>query len=218
MKCCENTQLVHTDIDIVCSNCGVIHDESMGVEVFSPKSKIPTCDEGMIGSADISPAVILHSKRHRNILESRGNPYEKKLFDACSILAIPHTHSRRALYLFRSIINTKKIPLGIIAFFSIYQTCRENDMRISEQDIVSTVQSCFVLKRKIKPKKAIFVARAVLLDSEKNIHLESTEPTDKKKLHEINSESLRRSAIRLSKKYDTIEKAISMLDSMGVDE
>lgn len=216
-KCCENKKLIHKDNDIVCCNCGVIHDESIVVEPILQKSKIPTCDEGMIGSADISPSSILHSQRHRNILESRVNPYEKKLFDVCSVLSIPQTQSRRVLYLFRCIINAKKMPLGMVAFFSIYQTCKENDVKIDDTVIILAIQSCFVLKRKIKPKKAIFMAHTILLDSEKKVHLDFIE-SDAKKLHTINSESLRRSAIRLSKKYGKIEKTVNMLDCMGVDE
>ncbi len=216
--CCTNQKLVYTDTDIVCSNCGVLSDGIIEFYPAAQKSKVIPCDESRIGSADISPSSILHSKKHRNILESRSNPYEKKLFDVCSALHINHNGIRRAMYLFAAIRNTKKISLGVSAFFCIWQTCRENHIPMSNDIIISTIQEYFALKREIRPKKAIFVAQSVLLDCEKKIHLEKSKPTDDASLKRIDSEMLRRTALQLSRRCDNnVQTAVSVIEHMGVD-
>ena len=219
--CCKNQQLIHTDADIVCSTCGRVFDKIVETVTTIPpsKSKVIPCDESRIGSAEISPSSILHSQRHRNILESRPNPYEKKLFDACNILLIPQTHCRRILYLFRAVLRVKKIALGAAAFFSIYQTCKENHIDITDHTITTKVQECFSLKRPIKPKKAIFLAKSVLLDSHKEVHLEEIYHTsDTQYLKNIKSESLRRIVMRLSANYKSSKTVVDIVKHMGVDE
>ena len=220
-RCCHNQKLIHTDIDIVCSTCGRVSDKIVENLDTAPvsKSKVIPCDENRIGSAEISPPSILHSQRHRNILESRSNPYEKKLFDACNTLSIPQTHCRRILYLFRTILRIKKIALGAAAFFSIYQTCKENHIDIADYTITTKVQECFSLKRQIKPKKAIFLAKSVLLDSPKEIHLdEAYSLSDAQCLKSIKSEPLRRIIMRLSANYNSPKTVVDIVKHMDVDD
>ena len=216
MSCCTNQRMVYTDTDVVCSSCGTISNDTMETSPVLQKSKIIPCDESRIGSADICPSSILHSKKHRNILESRQNPYEKKLFDSCSALYLNRNGIRRALYLFAAIRGTKKIPLGNAAFFCIWQTCRENNIQLDDDIITSTVKECFSLKRPIRPKKAIFMAQSTLLDCSKKIHLEKPESSNS--LKGIDSEILRRSALRLSGNCTSIQTAIDVIRYMGVDK
>lgn len=220
--CCKKQRLIHTDTDIVCSACGRVFDkiiETSNTADSSSKSKVIPCDESRIGSADISPSSILRSQKHRNILESRQNPYEKKLFDACNILLIPQPYCRRILYLFRAILHTKKIALGAAAFFSIYQTCKENRIRITDHAITAKIQECFSLKRPIKPKKAIFLAKSVLLDSYKEVHLEEIyHASDTQYLEDIRSEPLRRITMRLATKYRSSKTVVDIVKHMGIDQ
>ncbi len=217
MDCCSNKRLVHAGIDLVCSGCGVIHDQIIEPDPVPTKSKVIPCDESRVGSADISPRSILRSRRYRNILESRRNPYEKKLFDCCAALSINRNLTRRAIYLFHAIRSTKKTPIAIVAFFSVWQTCRENDISTDNDTIILAIQKSFSLKRPIKPKNAIFVAESVLLDSAKKIHLASTKPTDDSNLKRINSEAWRRAALRLSSKCDSVKTAVDIIEYIGVD-
>ncbi len=217
MTCCTDQKLVYTDTDVVCSSCGIISDDIIESAPVSQKSKVIACDESRMGSADICPSSILHSKKHRNILESRQNPYEKKLFDCCTDLGINHNCTRRALYLFRAILHTRKIPLGIAAFFVIFQTCRENNVLMKNDTIISSVLGCFSLKRTIRPKRAIFVARSVLLDAKKQIPLCRPDDTDSVHLRKIDSEVLRRCALRLSDMSNGVQTAVNVIECMGVD-
>ena len=196
MSCCTNPRIVETNTDMVCTSCGVVSVNVVEAEAPTQLSKVIPCDESRIGSKDISPSSILHSKKHRNILESRVNPYEKKLFDTCNALKIPSNGIRRATYLFQTIRNTKKIPLGNNAFFCIWQTCRENEIDLEEEKISATVRECFALKRPIRTKKAIFLAQSILLDCEKEIHLEKPK-VERNPLKEIKP-SLRKGTMGLS--------------------
>ena len=214
-NCCISPRLVHADSDVVCSNCGVVSDDLIEGSEVMQTSKIMPCDESRLGSADISPSSILHSKRQQIILKSRQNPYEKKLYDVCSALSLSHNTTRRALYLFRAIRQTKKIPLANTAFFCIWQTCKENGIDVENNAIISAVTQCFALIRVIRPKKAIFMAQSVLLDSDRQIYLPTSSVRDgDDDLRKINSEVSRRIALRLFKKDSLFKNAVAIVQHL----
>ena len=217
MSCCTDQKMIHTDTDIVCANCGIISINVVEDDPLLQKSRVIPCDEARVGSSDISPSSILHSKKQRNILESRINPYEKKLFDTCDALHISSNGIRRALYLFATIRNTKKIPLGNNAFFCIWQTCKENSIDLEDEEISATVRECFSLKRSIRTKKAIFMARSVILDCEKKVHLDKPK-VEGNPLKDLNRESLRRIAVRGADTQSELNNKVGLIMHMDVDK
>ena len=86
---------------------------------------------------------------------------------------------------------------------------------MNNDEIILTVKKCFSLKRSIRPKKAIFVAQAVLLDAEKKIHLDMMS-ADKNHLGNIRSDILKMSTIRLIDKRK-VKNAADIIKQMDVD-
>ena len=219
MACCKNQKLIHTDIDVVCTVCGTVSDEQIQTAPTACKSKIIACDENRMGTAQISPSSILRSRTHRNILESRTNPYDKKLYDACSILKIGQNHCRRALYIFRAVQEIKKMQHGITALFSIYQTCKENGIRATDKEIADAVTEAFDLKREIRPMKAIFAVRMAILDSDKKIHFEKVTLTEEqKRLKAIDSDKMRMAAIHLAETIGSMDRALAIMKHFEMKE
>ena len=216
--CCKNQKLIHTDTDVVCAVCGTVSDEQIHTAPTACKSKVIACDESRTGTAQISPSSILHSRTHRNILESRTNPYDKKLYDACSILKIGQTHCRRALYIFHAVQEVKKMQYGVVAFFSIYQTCKENGIHTASKEIADAVTNAFDLKREMRSMKAIFAVKMAMIDSDKKIHFEKVAFTEEQKhLRAIDSDKMRMATIHLAENFGSMDKALAIMKHFKMD-
>lgn len=209
MQCCGRPNLVETNEEVVCQTCGRCVDQLVAPEQHEPLSKVSVSDEGALGSQEIAPRTILNSRRHANILRSNKMPKEKKLADACTKLNLHQSAARRGLHIFRRLMDTGVPGTGEIAFFSIFQACREFGVHISHSEIKAAINDAFSLHRPIKPQKAIFRCESIIMEHRINIEIPRTINKDKDLLT-LHSVSQQRALIRLQETFKP-EQAIRLV-------
>ena len=216
MRCCKNPRLVYTDEEVVCSNCGVTRPgEEMEVVEHEPVTKVLVSEEERLGSPDIAPSSILRSKKHANILRTRTNPMEKKMADACNKLGLHQGASRRALNIFKRLMDVRKGctgGYGGIAFFALYQTCREYGIRHKNDDYSKAVSDAFSLRRRIRPQKAIFQCESMMLSNNMSVDIRYKD-SEQKRLEGLDTVVQQRAYLQLKKTYPE-ERAVQIVRRM----
>lgn len=177
-QCCLRPRMLVDGHERVCSSCGTVHEErlpddgpSQGGRAESGllAARVRVDSEGAVGTRDISPPSVLHSRRHRRMLEGARDPFDAMLQRACGLLSLPPACCRRAAHIARMVRGRRAAGAPLrrpcVAYFAIYRTCAEYGIGAAEADMSGAVRAAFAVRRTFRPRRAVFAVEALLVES-----------------------------------------------------
>ena len=233
-RCCLRPAAVEDGHESVCTSCGTVLEERRPdagpdrperAESGVQAARVRAGCEAAVGTRDVSPRSIMRSKKYRRILEGARDPFEAALRRACGMLSLPPACCGRAAHLARAARarcgRTAPVRRACVAYFAIYKACAEYGIRSTEDDMAGAVRAAFSVKRRFRPRRAVFAVESILVESgglEGVLGADAAGPAGPAGpagagaacLRRIASEPLRRSALRLSDQGTPLEAAVEM--------
>lgn len=230
-RCCLRPAVVEDGHESVCTSCGTVHEERRPdagpdrperAESGVQAARLRPGDEAAVGTRDVSPRSVVRSKKYRRILEGTRDPFEAALRRACGMLSLTPACCGRAAHLARAArarcARTAPVRRACVAYFAIYKACSEHGMRIAEADMAGAVCAAFAVRRRFRPRRAVFAVESILVESGGLEEVLGAGPGGLDGgpgggpacLRRIGSEPLRRSALRLSDSGTPLGAAVEM--------
>ena len=189
LRSCDecNCKLVLNSSNLVCVNCGLIHDPILcqvgkGLNDLSQMLHLSVSKQTFFNVEDFNT----YRKKRLDYYEIKHGSLErlsKKLFHIFSYLELPHKTKLRTLYLIRKNYNKGILDCSQLAIASLIEAIKEHKLLIPDSKIIETFQdfnmkitrnSAFISRQKLG-----FKARLTVIDYLKqylsNLHEQNPE-------------------------------------------
>jgi len=136
---CNHSNFIEKDGFIICSNCGIIHDQLYDYSIRYLHES--TFMESLFSKGTIfypDNLKFLKLKKYQDNLMKVNNHalnLQKEIFNCCSYFEIPATVRERALYLYQKLIQNANVTMYVVLVVSIYKACRDYNYPISLKEI-----------------------------------------------------------------------------------